>query len=82
MRKKEIDKKLDDIFPVLINSETTYGKKSQLYKELKSFIYEFLSQQKQEILESLEEIIDSIGGDNDEAYYLSYQLKKLINNYE
>lgn len=82
MRKKEIDKKLDDIFPVLINSETTYGKKSQLYKELKSFIYEILSQQKQEILESLEEIIDSIGGDNDEAYYLSYQLKKLINNYE
>jgi len=82
MRKKEIDKKLDDIFPVLINSETTYGKKSQLYKELKSFIYETLSQQKQEILESLEEIIDSIGGDNDEAYYLSYQLKKLIKNYE
>lgn len=75
MRKKEIDKKLDDIFPVLINSETTYGKKSQLYKELKSFIYEILSQQKQEILESLEEIIDSIGDDNDEAYYLSYQLK-------
>ena len=82
MRKKEIDKKLDDIFPVLINSETTYGKKSQLYKELKSFIYEILSQQKQEILESLEEIIDSIGDDNDEAYYLLYQLKKLINNYE
>ncbi|NMA31865.1 MAG: hypothetical protein GX941_08705 [Candidatus Methanofastidiosa archaeon] len=82
MRKKEIDKKLDDNFPVLINSETTYGKKSQLYKELKSFIYEILSQQKQEILESLEEIIDSIGDDNDEAYYLLYQLKKLINNYE
>lgn len=50
-RNKSMEERFDEKFPILITDTVAYGKQSELYQDLKSFIKDELATQKEEIME-------------------------------